>query len=126
MLNNIILQGRLTRDPEFRMTKFDKPVASFTVACEREYAQTGEEKETDFVDCCVFGKTADFVRQYFSNGSMILVQGRLQFRSWIDKDEQKHTRAEIAVDRVWFGESKKKDSEPQLKEITEPDGELPF
>ena len=126
MLNNIIVMGRLTRDPDFRMTQYQKPVANFTVACERDYAPTGEEKEVDFIDCCVFGKTADFVRQYFEKGSMVIAQGRLQFRSWLDKDNQKHTRAEVNVDRVWFGESKKKTAEPDLKEITEPDGDLPF
>ena len=126
MLNSIIVMGRLTRDPDFRMTQYQKPVASFTVACERDYAPTGEEKETDFIDVCVFNKTADFVRQYFTKGSMVIVQGRLQFRSWLDKDEQKHTRAEVNADRVWFGEAKRKDAEPQRNEITEPDGQIPF
>lgn len=126
MLNTIIVMGRLTRDPELRMTQTQKSVASFTVACERDYAAAGEQKETDFIDCSAFGKTAEFVHQYFTKGSMVVVQGRLQLRSWLDKDGQKHNRSEIVADRVWFGETKKKDADPQMKEITEPDGQLPF
>lgn len=131
MLNTITVMGRLTRDPELRVTQTQKSVASFTVACERDYAAAGEQKETDFIDCSAFGKTADFVHQYFTKGQMVIVQGRLQLRSWLDKDNQKHNRSEIVADRVWFGESKKKDAEPDAganfaKEIAEADGDLPF
>lgn len=125
MLNNIIIMGRLVRDPELRMTQTQKPVVNFTVACERDFAAAGEEKEVDFIDCVAWNKTAEFVDKFFKKGNMAIVQGRLQFRSWQDKEEQKHNRAEVAVDRVWFGASKKNDA-PKLTEETESDPDLPF
>ena len=130
MLNNIIVMGRLTRDPEMRMTQSQRTVAGFTVACDRDFLATGEEKVTDFIDCSAFGKTADFIHDHFSKGSMIVVQGRLQFRSWVDKDGGKHNRAEIVIDRAWFGESKRRqepapDPESKLSEVDDA-GELPF
>lgn len=107
MLNVAIIMGRLTRDPELRRTNSGKPVASFTVAVDRDYAPDGQEKETDFIDCVAWHGTAEFVQKYFNKGSMIVVKGRLQLRSWTDKDGNKRRTAEIVADNVYFGESKK-------------------
>ena len=137
MLNSVTLAGRLTKDPELRYTKSQKPVASFTVACERDFAPTGEEKETDFVDIVAWNKTAEFVHQYFTKGSMVIVTGRLQSREWTDKNDNKRVSWEVVADRVYFGESKKKDAvsveyEPTytassaFTELADSDGELPF
>lgn len=111
MLNQIIIMGRLTRDPELRRTGSGLAVASFSVACERDWPnkETGE-KETDFIDCVAWRQTGEFVSKYFTKGSMIVVSGRLQIRSWVDKDGNKHKTAEIVADNVYFGESKKKES----------------
>jgi single-strand DNA-binding protein len=111
MLNQMILMGRLTRDPELRRTGSGLAVASFCVACERDYPNkdTGE-KEVDFIDCVAWRQTGEFVSKYFTKGSMIVVSGRLQIRTWTDKDGNKRKTAEIVADNVYFGESKKRDS----------------
>ena len=107
MLNVAIIMGRLTRDPELRRTNSGKPVASFTVAVDRDYAPEGQEKETDFIDCVAWNGTAEFVEKYFKKGSMIVVSGRLQLRNWTDKEGNKRKTAEILASNVYFGESKK-------------------
>ena len=109
MLNHITIMGRLTRDPELRRTGSGKPVASFTVAVDRDFSQ-GDQKETDFIDCVAWNKTGEFVDKYFSKGSMIVVAGRLQIRSWNDKDGNKRRTAEVVADNVYFGESKSQES----------------
>lgn len=109
MLNHIVIMGRLTRDPELRRTNSGKAVASFTVAVDRDFSQ-GDQKETDFIDCVAWQKTGEFVDKYFSKGSMIVVAGRLQIRSWNDKDGNKRRTAEVVADNVYFGESRKQDT----------------
>ena len=85
MLNRIILMGRLTRDPELRRTQSGTAVVSFSIACDRDYAAQGAERETDFIDIVAWRGTAEFVDKYFSKGRMIVVAGRLQIRGWEDK-----------------------------------------
>ena len=107
MLNVSTIMGRLTRDPELRRTDSGIAVASFSVAVDRDRAPEGQEKETDFIDCVAWRGTAEFISKYFSKGSMIVVSGRLQIRSWTDKEGQKRRSAEIVADNVYFGEGKK-------------------
>ena len=111
MLNHITIMGRLTRDPELRRTGSGIAVASFTVAVDRDFAdkQSGE-KDTDFIDCVAWRQTGEFVSKHFGKGSMIAVSGRLQIRSWTDKDGNKRRTAEVVADNVYFGESKKQDT----------------
>lgn len=108
MLNHIVIMGRLTRDPELRRTGSGLAVASFSVAVERDFPNrdTGE-REVDFINCVAWRQTGEFVSKWFTKGSMIVVSGRLQMRTWTDKDGNKHTTAEIVADDVYFGESKK-------------------
>jgi len=113
MLNRITIMGRLTRDPELRRTGSGTPVASFTVAVDRDYAADGQEKETDFLDCVAWRGTAEFVEKYFSKGGMIVVSGRLQIRPWTDKEGNKRRSAEIVADNVYFGEGKKDSQQAQ-------------
>lgn len=109
MLNQIIIQGRLTRDPELRRTGSGLAVASFSVAVERDYPdKTTGKRETDFIDCVAWREKGEFVSKWFTKGSMIVVSGRLQMRSWDDKDTgKKRTAHEILAENVYFGESKK-------------------
>ena len=108
MLNHIVIMGRLTRDPELRRTGTGIAVASFTVAVDRDFSgRDGGEKETDFIDCVAWRQTGEFVSKYFTKGSMIVVSGRLQIRSWNDKDGNKRRTAEIVADNVYFGDSKR-------------------
>ena len=73
MLNRIVLMGRLTRDPELRRTQSGTAVVSFAIACDRDYAAQGAERETDFIDIVAWRGTAEFVEKYFSKGRMIVV-----------------------------------------------------
>ena len=108
MLNHIVLMGRLTRDPELRRTGSGVAVATFTVAVDRDFAnsQTGE-RETDFIDIVAWRNTAEFVSKYFAKGRMAVVSGRLQIRPWTDKDGNKRRSAEVIADNVYFGDSKR-------------------
>lgn len=107
MLNHIDIMGRLVRDPELRRTQSGTPVASFTIACDRDFSgKDGGEKECDFVDCVAWRNTAEFVSKYFSKGRMAVVSGRLQLRKWTDNNGQKRVSAEVVADNVYFGDSK--------------------
>ncbi len=106
MLNSIIVMGRLTADPELRSTSSGLSVTSFTVAVDRGYARTGEERKTDFIPVVAWRQTADFVSKYFRKGSMIAVQGSLQSRSYEDKNGNKRVAYEIIADQVSFCGSK--------------------
>ena len=108
MLNHITIMGRLTRDPELRRTGSGVAVASFTVAVDRDFSpKDGGEKETDFIDCVAWRQTGEFVSKYFTKGRMAVVSGRLQIRSWTDKDGNKRRTAEIVADNVYFGDTKR-------------------
>ena len=108
MLNHITIMGRLTRDPELRRTGSGIAVASFTVAVDRDFgSRDGGERETDFIDCVAWRQTGEFVSKYFTKGSMIVVSGRLQIRSWTDKDGNKRRTAEVVADNCYFGDSKR-------------------
>ena len=108
MLNHIVIMGRLTRDPELRRTGTGVAVASFTVAVDRDFGgRDGGEKETDFIDCVAWRQTGEFVSKYFTKGRMIVVSGRLQIRSWTDKDGNKRRTAEVVADNCYFGDSKR-------------------
>ena len=108
MLNHIVIMGRLTRDPELRRTGSGIAVASFTIAVDRDFApKDGGERETDFIDCVAWRQTGEFVSKYFTKGRMIVVSGRLQIRSWTDKDGNKRRSAEIVADNVYFGDSRR-------------------
>ena len=127
MLNHIVIMGRLTAAPELRYTQQNTPVASFTLAVDRDYQQGGSERQTDFIPCVAWRGTAEFVSKYFTKGSMAAVSGRLQLRDWTDKDGNKRRTAEVVAESVYFGESKKRDASPDVpfEEIPD-DGELPF
>lgn len=110
MINCIILMGRLTHDPEMRTTQAGTSVTSFSLAVERDFAKDGE-KQTDFIDVVAWGKTAEFVCRYFAKGCMIAVQGRLQTRTYTDKEGNKRKAVEVAAEKVSFtGEPKKAES----------------
>ena len=111
MLNHITIMGRLTRDPELRYTQSQTPVASFTPAVDRDFgSRDGGEKQTDFIDCVAWRSTAEFVSKYFQKGSMAVVSGRLQIRDWTDREGGKRRSAEVVVDNIYFGESRRRDS----------------
>ena len=104
MLNHIVIMGRLTRDPELRYTQSQTPVASFSLAVDRDFGgRDGGEKQTDFIDCVAWRQTAEFVNKYFTKGSMAVVSGRLQIRDWTDRDGGKRRSAEVVVYKIYCG-----------------------
>lgn len=110
MLNHIVIMGRMTRDPELRRTGSGIAVASFTLAVDRDVNGQSGERETDFLDCVAWRQTGEFVSKYFHKGQMAVVSGRLEIRSWTDKQGNKRKSAEIVAANIYFGDSKR-DSE---------------
>ncbi len=148
-MNQVVLMGRLTRDPELRHTQSGTAVTSFTLAVDRGFAsRDGGDRQADFIDCVAWRQTGEFVSKYFVKGQMMAVTGRLQIRDWTDRDGNKRRSAEVVCDNVYFTESKKsRDSsgyagEParsdynsgytatvpasEFAELDEDDGDLPF
>ena len=104
MLNSVILMGRIVKDPELRYSGTQNtPVASFTVACDRDYMKDGE-RPTDFIRCVAWRQTAEFIEHNFPKGSKIAITGRLQIRSYQDKSGARHEVAEVVADRAYFCE----------------------
>lgn len=102
MYNRIILIGNLTKDPELRYTPQGTPVASFRIAVTSKFKQSeGMKEETLFIDTVVFGKQAEPCSQYLGKGSKVLVEGRLQERSW-ESDGQKRSKVEVIAQAVRF------------------------
>lgn len=122
-LNHIVLQGRLTKVPELRYTQTGTAVASFTVAVDRDYTR---EKETDFINITAWKQTGEFVSRYFDRGDMIVVSGRLQIRSYTDRNGANRTAAEVVAEHCYFCGSRKEADEPVYTELDDGDGELPF
>lgn len=110
MLNEIVIMGRLTRDPELRRTDSGTAVTSFAIACDRDFKSQSGEKETDFIDIVAWRSTAEFVSRYFSKGRMAVIEGRLQIQDWTDKEGNKRRNAQVVAKSVYFGDSKFNDS----------------
>lgn len=106
MINKAVLVGRLVRDPEYRTTPSGVQVATFTLAVNRTFTNQQGEREADFINCVVFRKTAENVNQYLSKGKLAGVDGRLQSRSYENKEGQKVYVTEVVCDNVQFLEPK--------------------
>ena len=106
MINNAVIMGRLTADPELRTTGNGISVTGFTVAVDRNYQRQGQERQTDFISVVAWRQTAEFVSRYFRKGQMIAVQGSIQTRNYEDRNGVKRTAVEIVADTVSFCGSK--------------------
>lgn len=106
-MNKVILSGRLTKDPETRYTQSEEPVAiaRYTLAVNRKFKKDGES-DADFIPCVAFGKSGEFAEKHFKKGMKIEILGRMQVRSWEDKDNKKHWSTEVIVEEQDFAESK--------------------
>src|SRR6266508_3045126 len=106
-VNQVILMGNLTRDPELRQTPSGQSVCSFSLALNRAYkSQNGEWQEaTDYIDIVAWGPLAERVSQYLTKGRRALVQGRLQSRSW-EQEGQKRSKVEVLANDVTFVDSR--------------------
>ena len=102
MLNKAILNGRLTKAPELKQTNSGKSVCGFTIAVDR----SRDREKTDFIPIVAWGKTAEFVNQWFGKGDLITIVGRIEVRNYDDKNGNKRTATEIIAEEVLFGGSK--------------------
>ena len=104
-LNKVFIIGNLTRDPELRQTPTGQAVCSFGLATNRMYTdQAGQkQQQTEFHNVVAWGKQAELVNQYLQKGSLALIEGRIQTRSWQDPQGAKHWRTEIISERIQFG-----------------------
>ena len=105
MINRVVLVGRLTKDPVLRKTANGASVVSFSVPCTRRFKQEGQP-DADFINTVAWNKTADIVSQYTHKGSLVGVEGRIQTRSYDDKDGKRVYVTEVVADSVQFLESK--------------------
>ena len=102
MINRVVLTGRPTRDPELRNTKSGTSVCSFTLAVARNFKNKNGERGADFINCIAWRKTAEVMSQYVKKGSVIGVDGRIQTRSYDNRDGQRVYVTEVVVDNFSF------------------------
>lgn len=122
-MNQVMLSGRLTRDPELRQTMSGKKVCSFTIAVQ------DTKERADFINCSAWEKTADVVTQYFKKGDPIIVFGKMTVSKW-EKDGKTQTSVEVTVRQIEFPMSKKtekyEDPSEAFRAAAEEEGELPY
>ena len=109
-MNKITIQGRITKDVELGHSQSGNAYARFSVAVDRR-TRKDEERKTDFFDCVGFGKTAEFIEQYFHKGDGILINGRMESNQWTDKDGNKRLSWALSIDDVEFPLSRRNSSE---------------
>jgi len=116
-MNKVILMGRLTRDPEVRYSQSSEPVAvaRYTLAVNRRFKRK-DEPEADFIPCVALGKSGEFAEKHFRKGQLVGVIGRLQVRSWEDKEGKKHWTTEVIIEEQHFAESKAAQEKAATKE----------
>lgn len=108
-MNKVILIGRLTKDVEIRYTQTNNTaVASFSLAVNRKFVKTGEERQADFFNIIAWNKLAENISKYLFKGNQVAISGRLETRSWDDQNGQKHYVTEVIAEEVDFIESKNK------------------
>lgn len=143
MINSVVIMGRLTYDPELRSTQSGVSVVRFTVACDRSYQKSGEERKADFIDVTAWRQTAEFISRYFHKGSMIAVEGSIQTDNYTDRDGNKRKSFQIVANNVSFCGSKAESGvntehgeqpasgyssadNSDFEEIVDDDNDLPF
>ena len=133
-INNVVLTGRLSRDPEIKQTQSGVSVCNFCIAVDRQY-KSGEEKICDFINCVAWRGTADFVSKWFHKGEGIGVTGSIQTRKWVTESGENRYTTEVLCQQVSFLDGKKNAVEAQqtpmegnqnFSGVTEEDESLPF
>lgn len=117
MLNNVNIQGRITKDIELKTTPAGKKVCSFCIACSQ---RIGQEERTSFIDAVAWEKRAEFIANYFPKGSMILLSGRIESRSYTDNAGNNRKVTEVVVSEVNFCETKKKEQDANFQPVPVP------
>ncbi|EKC6437858.1 single-stranded DNA-binding protein [Staphylococcus pseudintermedius] len=129
MLNRTVLVGRLTKDPDFRTTPSGVEVATFTLAVNKNFKSKDGEQQADFINCVVFKKQAENVKNYLSKGSLAGVDGRLQSRSYENQEGRRVYVTEVICDSVQFLEPKnnnQSNNQPQQQRSQAPVQDNPF
>ena len=119
-MNKAILMGRLTADPELRKTSGDVSVTTFTLAVNRSFTRQGEQAQTDFIDIVAWRNTAEFAAKWFQKGMQVAVSGKIQTRTWEDKQGNKRKSVEVVADEVFFADSKRGDAPARDSMMGEP------
>lgn len=131
MINNVVLAGRVTKDIELKVTPTGKSVCSFSLAVERKFVQNGE-KVTDFINCQLWGKSAETLEKYVKKGMMIGIEGRIQTRNYTNQHGQTVYVTEVVADSFSFLEKKQSNEQPQFNDFENyggfevNDDDLPF
>ena len=132
-VNKVIILGRIGKDPELSYTPSGVPVCKFSVATSEKYTDKAgiKQEKTDWHNVVLWQKTAELAKQYCHKGSLIYIEGKIQTRSWDDKDGNKRYATEIVGNSIQFLDGKKADgaaSEPRQSEVSEPppQDDLPF
>lgn len=133
-MNNLALQGRLTRDPEMRYMQSGTAQVTFTLAVRRDFKNQAGEYESDFFNCVAWAKTAEFIAEHFKKGNgLVISNGRLQSRKWQAQDGTNRYSVEVIADRVEFPLGNAAGSKEEAsgvaglgEEIIFDDNELPF
>jgi len=106
MLNVVAIMGRLVADPELKTTQQGTNVCRFRIACDRNFAKPGEQRQADFIPVTAWRQTAEFVCKYFQKGSLIAIEGSLQTRQYQDKQGNNRTAVEVLANNISFAGSK--------------------
>ena len=135
-MNKVSLMGRLTATPELKQTQSGNSVVSFCVAVDRRFQGQDGKRETDFINCVAWRKTAEFIAKYFGKGRMIAISGAIQTRKYTDRDGKDRMATEVIADEVYFCGDKQTDNGQPISggQNTIPEGfeeysdgdELPF
>ena len=134
-MNKVQLVGRLTKDPEMKLTSNQTQYCNFTIAVDRRFKDANGQRQTDFINCVAWKQTAVFIQKYFGKGSRIGIAGSIQTRTYDDQEGQKHFITEVLAEEAEFVESASKadatqqaeqPAEPQAQAEAEPTGILPF
>ena len=109
-LNRCTIQGNLCRDVELSQTNNGGTYLRNTIACQRNYSKEGQEKQSDFINIVAYGKSAEFIKNYFTKGSQILIEGRIQTGSYEKQDGTKAYTTDVIVEHIYFCGSKKQEN----------------
>jgi len=126
-MNKVIIIGRLTRNADVRWTQGQdqKAIARFTLAVDRKVKReegNQEQQTADFISCVAFGKTAEFLEKYGTQGTKFAIEGRIQTGSYVNKDNQKVYTTDVVVEHMEFAESKRSQESEQPRGNVDPDG----
>lgn len=108
-MNSVVLIGRLVRDIEVRFTANGNAVSNFTMAVQRQFKNENGDYDTDFINCVIFNKSAEFMKDYAKKGDVVAIKGSIQTSSFTDKDGNKKSTTQVVVDQINLVAGKKKE-----------------